>query len=52
MAQGALSLSLSLKTIDMNTGLLSYYQPKVSLRWNNFEERQIPKEIHSFINIA
>ena len=25
---------------------------KVSLRWNHFEERQIPKQIHSFINIA
>ena len=25
---------------------------KVSFRWNHFEERQIPKQINSFINIA
>ena len=24
----------------------------VSVRWNHFEERQIPKQTHSFINIA
>ena len=47
------------ETIDKNTGLLSYYTPKVwekkkkvSLRGSHFEERQIPKQIHSFINIA
>ena len=40
------------------TGLLSHYQPevwekkKVSLRQNHFEERQIPKQIHSLTNIA
>ena len=45
--------SPSHKTIDMNTGLLSYYQPilrkqkKVSLRLKHFEERQIPKQIHN-----
>ena len=45
------------KATDMNTGLLNNYHPKVwekkkvSLRWNHFEERQIPKQIHSFINI-
>ena len=32
------------KTIDMNTDLLSDYQPKVSVRWDHFEERQIPKQ--------
>ena len=47
MAQGASYPRL--ETIDMNTGLLSYYQPKVSLGWNHFEERQIPKQDeHSF----
>ena len=45
--------SPSHETIDMNTGLLSYYQPilrkqkKVSLRLKHFEERQIPKQIHN-----
>ena len=55
-AQGVSSPSH--KTIDMNTGLLSYYQSKVwekkkvSLRWNHFEERQIPEQIHHFISTA
>ena len=55
MAQGVLSHSN--KTIDKNTGLLSHYQFKVwekknvNLRWYHFEERQIPKQIHSFINV-
>ena len=55
MAQDVLS---SDKTIDMNTGCSDIISPsfekikKVSLRQNRFEERQIPKQIHSFISKA
>ena len=49
-AQGVSSPSR--ETVGVNTGLLSCYQPKVSLRWNRFEERQIPEQIRSFIDIA
>ena len=43
------------KTIDMNTGLLSPMfekRKKVRLRQNHFEEKQIAKQIHNFINIV